>query len=68
MITLFNSSSKTFVANTGATASVNDLQLNILIELRVLTALLIAQGLGQVTDDISQLRSDVVNDSVNPVV
>lgn len=65
MITTYRSLTGTFVASNGGDVSPQDTQLNILIELRVHSAILLGQQNGLVTDSLAQLRSDAVNDSVN---
>lgn len=69
MITLYRPSTGTFVA--AAAKDVSDpllLQLNMLIELRAMTLMLLDAQRGVVTQTIEQYRSDVVNDAVNPPV
>ena len=66
MLTLYDSKSGTFIPQSGAQDSDTDLRLNILIELRVLNAILLALQQGVVTDSLAQLRADAVSDSPNP--
>lgn len=66
MITLYNPKTEAFEANSGYPVSDPSLYLNILIELRVLNMILLGQQQGIVTQSLAELRSDAVNDSVNP--
>lgn len=64
MITLYKSATGTFVSDSGANLSVNDMQLNILIELRVANLLAIELALGNAENvSLPGLRLDIVNDS-----
>ncbi len=64
MITLFNPATQTFRATNGLDG-VSDAQMriNILIELRVMNALLLALTSGQVSDTLEQLRAAAVTDA-----
>lgn len=69
MITLFKPATGTFVAT--SYQSLNDpllLQLNILIELRAMTAMFQDAQMGTANQTMDKYRSDVVNDAVNPIV
>lgn len=55
-------------SNGGDGVSEQILGLNILIELRVQTLIMLDAQRGQVFQTPDQYRSDVVNDTVNPVI
>lgn len=64
MLSLYNSDTQTFVAATGETLA-SDALLNILIELRVMNEILLGNA---GTNSATSLRSDVVNETNNPVI
>lgn len=66
MITLYNSKAQAFEASSGAFASNNDALLNILIELRVQSAIM-AQ-VNSIADQLPDMRADAVNDARNPSI
>lgn len=65
MITLYNPATGTEQSVSGAQVSDAMLYLNILIELRVISQLL---SQGTVTDQLSDMRADVMSDSSNPII
>lgn len=68
MLTAYKSETQTFISTSGAQLSPQDVQLNILIELRVANAIALDMQRGIVTQTLEQYRSDAVNTTVNPVV
>jgi len=62
-LSLYNSTTGAFAANTGGTVSPSDLQLNILIEMRTANLLALELAQGNVNVSLPALRLDVVNDS-----
>ncbi len=68
MITLYSPATNTFVASNGVDqVSDQQMRLNILIELRVLSQIALDGQRGIINDSVQQLRSDIVNDSQNPL-
>lgn len=69
MITLYDPKTAAFRAYSGTDAQDPLLtQINILIELRVMNAILIDAHRGVVTNPVEQYRVDVVNDAKNPSI
>lgn len=68
MLSAYQSSTGTFISTSGAQLSPQDVQLNILIELRVMNDMAWDAQRGAVSQTLEQYRSDAVNAVVNPVV
>lgn len=65
MLSLYNPATKSFQAASGGQQSDPLLMVNILIELRVLTAMMWDQQFtGKLTQTVDQYRSDAVNETV----
>ena len=68
MLNLYNPAQQVFEAQSGANLNPENMTLNVLIELRVMNALFLAAQRGIVTDQLAQLRQDVVNETaVSPI-
>ena len=68
MLNLYNPTKQVFEAQSGANLNPELMALNVLIELRVMNALLLAAQSGIVTDQVEQLRQDVVNETAVPSI
>lgn len=68
MITLWNPTTQAFDVNNGDAASMPQLLINILIELRVQTFILSQMNQDVLKDEPQQIRGDMANDTSNFVV
>ena len=68
MLTLYDPRSETFGPSAGYQVTDPQLQVNILIELRVMNQLALELARGNFSIDLDGLRNDVVNDTANPIL
>lgn len=67
MITIFNADKDVFEAVDSTAITDQNMQLNILIELRVQSGILREMNRDIITDSLESLRADAASDTPNPV-